>query len=242
MADDLAAATGKFRGDPDERARALRVQTGEELTVQASTAHFGSTAQARDAARLGIWVFLATELMFFGPLFLGYAAGRLAFGAGFAAASRHTDIVIGTMNTAVLLTSSLFMALAVSALELGKRRAATRCLWITAALGAMFLGFKAFEYLEEWQEQLIPWLDFRFEPALRKPAALFYFLYFGMTGLHALHLTIGIGVVGTFARQLHRHSPAAMRAKIEGVALYWHFVDAIWVVLFPLIYLVERHG
>jgi cytochrome c oxidase subunit 3 len=210
--------------------------------VHASTAHFGSAAQARDAARLGIWVFLATELMFFGPLFLGYAVGRIEYGVGFAAASRHTDIIVGATNTAVLLTSSLFMALAVGALEIGKRRTAMRCLWITASLGVLFLGLKAFEYLEEWQEQLIPWLDFRFEPALRKPAALFYFLYFGMTGLHALHLTIGIGVVCTFARRLRSHSPAAMRAKIEGLALYWHFVDAIWVVLFPLIYLVERHG
>jgi cytochrome c oxidase subunit 3 len=210
--------------------------------VSASTTHFGGAAQAREAARLGIWVFLATELMFFGPLFLGYTWGRLIAGAGFAAASRHTDVVIGTANTAILLTSSLFMALAVGALEVGKRRTAMRCMWITATLGALFLGFKAFEYLTEWQEQLIPWLDFRFEPALRKPAALFYYLYFGMTGLHALHLMIGIGVVCTFARRLRWHSPAAMRAKIEGAALYWHFVDAIWVVLFPLLYLVERHG
>jgi cytochrome c oxidase subunit III len=210
--------------------------------VHAPAAHFASAAQAREAARLGIWIFLATELMFFGPLFLGYAAGRVAFAEGFAAASRHTDVVSGTTNTAVLLTSSLFMALAVRALEIGKRGTAILCLWITAALGATFLGFKAFEYLKEWHEQLIPWLDFRFEPALRRPAALFYFLYFGMTGLHALHLTIGIGVVCTFARRLRLHSPAAMRAQIEGGALYWHFVDGLWVVLFPLLYLVERHG
>ncbi|HKU16067.1 MAG TPA: cytochrome c oxidase subunit 3 [Steroidobacteraceae bacterium] len=211
--------------------------------MRESVAHFGSVTQAREAARLGVWVFLATELMFFGPLFFGYAWGRLKLGAGFAAASGHTDIMIGTTNTAVLLTSSLFMALAVRAIEIGKRRAATRCLWITAALGASFLGLKAFEYLKEWHEQLIPWLDFRFEPpALRNGAALFYFLYFGMTGLHALHLTIGIGIVCTFARRLRSHSPAAMRAQLEGAALYWHFVDAIWVVLFPLIYLVERHG
>jgi cytochrome c oxidase subunit III len=210
--------------------------------VQAHIEHFGSPARAREAARLGIWVFLATELMFFGPLFLGYAVGRLSFAEGFAAASRHTDLAIGTTNTAILLTSSLFMALATRAVEIGKRETAMRCLWITAVLGATFLGFKAFEYLKEWQEHLVPWLDFRFEPALRRPAALFYFLYFGMTGLHALHLTIGIGVACTFARRLRSHSPAAMRAKIEGGALYWHFVDAIWVVLFPLLYLLERHG
>jgi cytochrome c oxidase subunit 3 len=210
--------------------------------VNANTEHFGSPARAREAAQLGVWVFLATELMFFGPLFLGYAWGRLTFPEGFAAASRHTDIFIGTANTAILLTSSLFMALAGRAIEIGKRQTAIYCLWITAALGWMFLGFKAFEYLKEWHEQLIPWLDFRFEPALQRPAALFYFLYFGMTGLHALHLTIGIGIVITFARRLRSHSPASMRAQIEGAALYWHFVDAIWVVLFPLIYLLERHG
>jgi cytochrome c oxidase subunit 3 len=210
--------------------------------VNARTEHFGSPARARAAAQLGVWVFLATELMFFGPLFLGYAWGRLTFGAGFAAASRHTDVFIGTTNTAILLTSSLFMALAARAIEIGKRRIAIYCLWITAALGLTFLGFKAFEYLKEWHEHLVPWLDFRFEPTLRQPAALFYFLYFAMTGLHAVHLTIGIGIVCTSARRLRSHSPAAMRAQIEGGALYWHFVDAIWVVLFPLIYLLERHG
>jgi cytochrome c oxidase subunit 3 len=210
--------------------------------VNAHTEHFESPARAREAAQLGVWVFLATELMFFGPLFLGYAWGRHAFGEGFAAASRHTDLFIGTTNTAILLTSSLFMALAARAIAIARREAAIHCLWITAALGAMFLGFKAFEYLKEWHEHLVPWLDFRFERALRQPAALFYFLYFAMTGLHALHLTIGIGIVSTLAKRLRSHSPASMRAQVEGGALYWHFVDAIWVVLFPLIYLLERHG
>ena len=210
--------------------------------MNANTEHFGSPARAREAAQLGVWVFLATELMFFGPLLLGYAWGRHTFAAGFAAASRHTDLFIGTTNTAILLTSSLFMAFAARAIEIGKREAARYCLWITAALGVTFLGFKALEYLKEWHEHLVPWLDFRFEPTLQKPAALFYFLYFGMTGLHALHLTIGIGMVCTFAKRLRSHSPASMRAQIDGGALYWHFVDAIWVVLFPLIYLLERHG
>src|SRR5690348_12234967 len=111
MADLLAASTGELRGDADDHRRALRLSAGEELSVRAQTAHFGSAARAREAAQLGVWVFLATELMFFGPLFLGYAWGRVEFSAGFAAASRHTDIVIGTTNTAILLTSSLFMAL-----------------------------------------------------------------------------------------------------------------------------------
>jgi len=210
--------------------------------MSARTEHFGSPARAREAAQLGVWVFLATELMFFGPLFLGYAWGRVSYGAGFAAASQHTDLFIGTTNTAILLTSSLFMALAARAIQIGRREPAIHCLWITAALGVTFLGFKAFEYLTEWQEHLVPWLDFRFEPSLRQPAALFYFLYFAMTGLHAVHLTIGIGMVITFAKRLRSHSPASMRSQIEGGALYWHFVDAIWVVLFPLIYLLERHG
>jgi cytochrome c oxidase subunit 3 len=203
---------------------------------------FESAERQRQSAELGMWVFLATEIMFFAPLFLGYAYGRWAFGDGFAAASRHTDVVIGTINTAVLLTSSLMMALAVRASKLQQRRATVTFLLLTAALGVAFLTLKGLEYHDEWQEHLIPWIDFRFEAAHRSAAALFYFLYFGMTGLHAIHLTIGVSVMGIFAVRAHRHNVAALQNQIENGALYWHFVDSIWVFLYPIIYLVERHG
>jgi cytochrome c oxidase subunit III len=203
---------------------------------------FESIEQQRAAAELGMWVFLATELMFFGPLFLGYSYGRWALGESFAAASRHTDVVIGTVNTAVLLTSSLFMALGLRAARLDRQRAAQALLLLTASLGATFLALKGLEYHDEWREHLVPWLDFRFEPRYSHGAALFYFLYFGMTGLHAVHLAIGIGVACVFALRLRRRPARQLSRQIEIGALYWHFVDGIWVFLYPILYLVERHG
>jgi cytochrome c oxidase subunit III len=209
--------------------------------VSAHAEHFESESRRRDSALLGMWVFLATELMFFGPLFLSYTYGRLEFPEGFAAASRHTHIWIGTINTAVLLTSSVFMATAVRAAKIGARRMASLLLWITAALGAVFLAFKGLEYWMEWQEHLVPWLDFRFDAQHRGAAQLFYFIYFAMTGLHAVHLTIGIVIAVVFAARLQQRTPLA-NSSIEIGGLYWHFVDAIWVFLYPLIYLLERHG
>jgi cytochrome c oxidase subunit III len=209
--------------------------------VSARAEHFDSEQRAHDSALLGMWVFLATELMFFGPLFLSYAYGRLELGEGFAAASRHTHIWIGTLNTAVLLTSSFFMAAAVRAMKIDAHRIVPLLLWITAALGVVFLALKGVEYWKEWQEHLIPWLDFRFDAQHLNAAQFFYFIYFAMTGLHAVHLTIGIGMMIVFATrlQLHRSLPDS---SIEIGGLYWHFVDAIWVFLYPLIYLLERHG
>lgn len=210
--------------------------------LEEASEQFESVEQQRAAAELGMWVFLATELMFFGPLFLGYAYGRWAFAASFAAASRHTDVVIGTVNTAVLLTSSLFMALSVRAAHLDRQRATRAFLLITAALGAAFLALKGVEYHDEWREHLVPWVSFEFDPRERRGAALFYFLYFGMTGLHAVHLTVGIGVACTFALRLHARRAKRLSRQIEIGALYWHFVDGIWVFLYPILYLVERHG
>src|SRR5882724_10214268 len=204
--------------------------------MRAHAEHFESRARQREAAELGMWVFLGTELMFFGPLFLGYAYGRWAFPEGFAAASRHTDVVIGTLNTGVLLTSSLFMALGVRAAQLRQRRATMTYLLITAALGALFLILKGIEYRDEWREHLVPWLDFRFEPRHQRAAALFYFLYFAMTGLHAVHLSIGIAVMSVLALRVRTQGLNTLRNPIEMGALYWHFVDGIWVFLYPMLY------
>lgn len=210
--------------------------------IEEASEQFESIEQQRAAAELGMWVFLATELMFFGPLFLGYAYGRWAFADSFAAASRHTDVVIGTANTVILLTSSLFMALGLRAAQLNRPRAARGALFITGALGAAFLALKGLEYYDEWREHLVPWLDFHFEPQYAHGAALFYFLYFGMTGLHAVHLTIGIGVACVFAVRLRWRPAQHLSRQIEIGALYWHFVDGIWIFLYPILYLVERHG
>jgi len=203
---------------------------------------FESATRQRQAAELGMWVFLSTEIMFFAPLFLGYTYGRWALADSFAAASQHTDVVIGTVNTVILLTSSLLMALAVRAAKLGQRRPSVTLLSLTGVLGLAFLALKGLEYYGEWREHLIPWLDFRFEPARRGGAELFYFLYFGATGLHAIHLSIGVAVVCIFAVRVSRQGTARLRNQLEIGALYWHFVDSIWVLLYPMIYLVERHG
>jgi cytochrome c oxidase subunit 3 len=209
--------------------------------MNAPAASMPNAEQERDSARLGMWVFIATELMFFGPLFLAYGFGRFHYAAAFASASRHTDIVLGTINTVILLTSSFFMALAVRSVQLGNARTTRRWLWAVAALGCAFLILKGIEYHEEYREQLIPWLDFRFDAILRIGAGFFYYLYFGMTGLHAIHLTIGIGLMTVLAVRLRRRRAESMSTIVEMSGLYWHFVDAVWVFLYPMIYLVERH-
>lgn len=193
---------------------------------------FATAEQQGRAATLGMWVFLATELMFFGPLFFGYVYGRLHFPAAFAAASRETDVLLGTANTAILLTSSFFMANAVEASELGARRLARAMLLATAALGIAFLAVKGLEYRHEWEKHLFPGSG----SVLESGGQFFFLLYFAMTGLHALHLAIGVAVVLVFASASGRAKPESLR--IAG--LYWHFVDAVWIVLYPILYLVGR--
>ena len=193
-----------------------------------------------DAARLGLWLFLATELLFFGPLFMGYFYGRVHFYDGFAEASRHTEVVIGTANTAVLLTSSFAMALAADARKTSGRLAA-RLLMVTAALGVLFLALKGFEYYKEWQEHLVPGIDFVFAEPHQHGAELFFYLYFAMTAVHAVHLTVGITIVAAMAVLLVRgHERVADPERLEITALYWHFVDIVWIFLYPLLYLVGR--
>jgi cytochrome c oxidase subunit 3 len=203
---------------------------------------FNSAAQQQEASTLGMWTFLATEVMFFGPLFFGYLYARTHFPEDFAAASRDTDVMLGTINTAVLLTSSMLMAIAVQARKIAAVRLAAWMLFSTAALGIVFLVIKAAEYWKEWNEHLVPGAAFAFpEPRHAHAAQLFYFLYFGMTGLHALHLVIGIATVVVFALGLARAERRFAEAeRIEVVGLYWHFVDVVWIFLYPLLYLVGR--
>ncbi len=204
---------------------------------------FDTPAQQSEAATLGMWVFLVTELMFFGPLFFGYYYGRSHYPEAFAAASRHTDVVLGTINTALLLTSSMLMAIAVEARKARATRLAMRLLWIVAALGIAFLAIKGIEYRHEWQEHLVPGVEFSFPQDRSGAAQMFYFLYFGMTGLHAFHLTIGIVLLCVFAVGLARGAQNfASAERIEVAGLYWHFVDVIWIFLYPILYLVGRSG
>jgi len=194
-----------------------------------------------DTGKLGMWIFLASEVLFFGGVFVAYLYGRTHWPAGFALASRHTDVVLGTLNTAVLLTSSAIVALAVACEEHpGARRWTANLLWTTAALGLAFLAIKGVEYRGEWQEHLFPTADFAL--AGTAGAEEFFALYVVATGLHAVHLSIGVAALAVFARARRLRRPWADARRIEVVALYWHFVDIVWIFLYPLIYLVSRHG
>jgi cytochrome c oxidase subunit 3 len=201
---------------------------------------YAAREQHREAVTLGMWAFLATELLFFGSLVAGYLNYRIWFGDAWIAAASHTKIVLGTANTAILLTSSACMAMAVMTRGIGKRRAPVLWLLATAALGLAFVLIKGFEYYLEFQEHLVPALNF---DAARygDTAEIFFFWYFCATGLHALHLLIGIFMVLWLALAIGRgtlESPSPLRL----IGLYWHFVDIVWIFLFPLIYLAGRNG
>lgn len=195
-------------------------------------------SRQREGATFGIWVFLASELLFFGSLILLYAAYRIANPDAFIIAGRETDIWYGTVNTAVLMTSSLTMAVAAQAAEADMRRLTIWCLAATVTLGLMFLVFKGFEYAEDIEKNLLPGANF----ALKEPAAqIFFALYWIMTAIHAIHLTIGLGLVGRLALFGGlRVIPLRENPQVEVTALYWHLVDVIWIILYPLIYLMGR--
>ena len=193
-----------------------------------------------DTGKLGMWIFLASEVLFFGGLFVAYLYGRTHWPQGWAAASRHTDVVLGTVNTALLLTSSAVVALAVACEEDERQRRWTaRLLALTALLGATFLVIKGFEWHAEWDEHLFPGPAFALDVA---GAQEFFALYFVMTGLHAVHMVIGVAVLAVLARGRSRDRDWARAGHLEVAALYWHFVDLVWIFLYPLLYLVQRHG
>lgn len=230
---------------PDAHAHALPV-AGEPEDAHALPGlahHFDSYAQQKESATLGMWLFLVQEIMFFGGLFTAYAVYRTAYPRAFEVASHSLDIVLGTVNTAVLIGSSLTMAMGVHSAQLGKRKATALFLLLTILLGGAFLGIKTVEYAHKFHEHHVPGPSFQFEDASQaRPAQIFFSLYFAMTGLHALHMIVGIAILlflipmalkGKFTPQNHN--------LIEGFGLYWHFVDIIWIFLFPLLYLLGRH-
>jgi len=202
---------------------------------------FSSREQQAFAGTFGMWVFIASELLFFAPLLFGYFYLRTHYPAACAVASRHTDFLLGTANTAVLLSSSFLMALAAQAAEARRRSRARWLLVAVAALGVAFLVIKGVEYHAEFQEQLFPGAGFRSQapPGME----LFFLLYFALTGLHALHLTVGILVCLAMAAGLRHPEPQWPSGEaVEFAGLYWHFVDLVWIFLYPLVYLVGRAG
>lgn len=206
-------------------------------------AHFADQEQREDAANLGIWLFLTTEVMFFGALFVGFTIYRTHYSSDFVAASRHLDVFLGGLNTLVLLTSSFFMACAVCCANAGNRRGAVRNLAITLVLAIGFLGIKAYEWSTEYHHHLVPGLNFDLPGVATQSAAhqqLFFCFYFIMTGIHAVHMIAGAGVISwLIVHNSRRREPltATERIRIDATALYWHFVDLVWVFLLPLLYL-----
>jgi len=209
-----------------------------ELTV----AHqFDDYEQQKEASTIGMWLFLATEILFFGGLFLGYTVYRGMYPAAYGEASRHLDIVLGTINTGVLLCSSLTMAMAIHEAQVGNRRLVILFLIITMILGAAFLGIKFYEYYQKYVEHLIPGAGFVWEGPDSTHASLFFIFYFVMTGMHAVHMIIGLGVMTVMVILTTRGKfNSIYYSPLELSGLYWHFVDIVWVFLFPLLYLVER--
>jgi cytochrome c oxidase subunit 3 len=238
-----------------------RNMSESHITTHSGLAHhFDDIEQQREAGTLGMWAFLVTEVMFFGGLFMAYILYRSKYPVEFAVASNSLNVTMGFINTLVLICSSLTMALAVYCAQIGKRRPLITLLLLTMVLGATFLVIKGVEYHEKYVEHHIPvrfnTYEFKWEPHTAEGASsqaegppvetgnveMFFFLYFAMTGVHALHMIIGLGVLMTLVLMAKRgrftpeyHSP------VELSGLYWHFVDIVWIFLFPLLYLIGAH-
>jgi cytochrome c oxidase subunit 3 len=207
---------------------------------------FETMEQQRESASLGMWVFLSTEVLFFGGMFMTYTLNRSTYPGIFGEASRSINLTLGAVNTVVLIGSSLTMAMAVWASQVGRKHLVTLFLISTLVLGSVFLGIKGVEYHEKFVEHHVPGLNFSFEPgasiATNAHAQLFFSLYFAMTGLHALHMIIGAGLLLWLIKQSigGRFTPE-YNTPVEMIGLYWHFVDIVWIFLFPLLYLIDRH-
>jgi cytochrome c oxidase subunit 3 len=245
---------------------------------------FETLEQQKDTATLGMWIFLVTEVLFFGGMFMTYTINRHAYSAAFGAGSNTLDLKLGGINTVILILSSLTMALAVWAAQVGKKKEVTTFLILTLLLGTAFLGVKVVEYKQKFDHHLIPGKSFDITFCSKSPSAcgiteaqaetekkeleeavraenpnpdeaeqglisldshaqLYFSLYFGMTGLHALHMIIGAGLLLWLIKQsfVGRFGPG-YNTPVEVTGLYWHFVDIVWIYLFPLLYLIDRHN
>lgn len=202
--------------------------------------HFESYTQQHHAATIGMWIFLSSELMLFGGMFLGFTVYRIVHTAAFAQMSSELHLWLGTINTAILLTSSATMALAVHSAREGNLKRSRAWLIPTVLLGVAFLVIKLSEWYLEYQDHLVPIAGWNFDAGQAQPgpARLFMAFYFVMTGIHSIHLTIGIGLVIALIVFIGRRSiPPENPDKIEIIGLYWHLVDIIWIVVYPLFYL-----
>jgi cytochrome c oxidase subunit 3 len=202
---------------------------------------FETIQQQREAGSLGMWVFLMTEILFFGGMFTAYTVYRALHYASFEAGSHLLLVQFGATNTAVLIFSSLTMALSIRSAQTGQRKGTT-IMWLvfTWILGAAFIAIKLyFEWYHDWQEGLVPGLQWVPGPEHTPGVEQFFCFYFFMTGLHALHMVVGLGILTVLIIMTARNKfSAAYYAPLEISGLYWHFVDIVWIFLFPLLYLI----
>ncbi|HTH53163.1 MAG TPA: cytochrome c oxidase subunit 3 family protein [Edaphobacter sp.] len=224
--------------------------------------HFETEEQQREAGSFGMWLFLLTEIMFFGGLFFAYLLYRNWYNPAFVAGSNQLSIPLGTVNTAVLITSGFFMALGVWAAEVRKKGLLVLFLLLTILTGLVFLGVKYVEYSEKFEKHHVPGASFDISefvnppvnpktgklteeplsPDMAQKTQIFFSLYFAMTGMHALHMIIGIVLLCWLTWRAQRGDfSSGYVAPIENFGLYWHFVDIVWIFLFPLLYLINRH-
>ena len=218
--------------------------------------HFETVEQQREAASFGMWLFLLTEIMFFGGLFCAYLIFRNWYYPAFVAGSHQMNLTLGTVNTAVLITSGFCMALAVWAAEVRKEKLLVWFLILTTIFGVAFVVVKYFEWSAEWKESHVPGLRFSIQdfvhpekpnetplaPDMAEKTQVYFFLYFAMTGMHALHMLIGIGLLSWLIWRARRGDfSTGYVMPIENFGLYWHFVDIVWLFLFPLLYLINLH-
>ncbi len=234
---------------------------------------FETLEQQKETSTLGMWIFLMTEVLFFGGLFMTYTVNRHDYSAAFGMGGNTLDLKLGGLNTVILIMSSLTMAMSVWAAQVGKRKQVTAFLIATLILGTAFLGVKAIEYKQKYDHHLIPGRSFDIsfcvdhpsacgltaselqtekkeieeafakDPELNSHAQLYFSLYFGMTGLHATHMIIGAGLlVWLIIESLRQRYGPGYNTPIEVTGLYWHFVDIVWIYLFPLLYLIDRHN
>lgn len=212
---------------------------------------YANLEQQHHTAAFGMWVFLATEVLFFGTLFCGVAVYHYMYPDAFEKGSARLNWIVGGINTLVLLLSSLTAVLAVHFSKLGARRPLMHCLLVTGLLGFCFLGFKAFEYYSDYGDKLIPGWSFDDREWVEKEGLrpdqvpqvkLFLLFYWIMTGFHALHVTIGIAAMFIMFELARRgHFSSVYYSPVDVTALYWHFVDIVWIFLLPTLYLIGTH-
>jgi len=215
-------------------------KSGPALSPQFHVAHHFRDADTQfEAGRMGLWLFLVTEILLFGGFFCAFAVFRSWYFDSFVEAHHYLSKELGTFNTVVLIFSSLTMALAVRAAQTNNKKATVALLTITLLCASIFMGVKYVEYSHKFHDGLLPGKYFSAEGFQSAHGGIFFGIYFAMTGLHGIHVLIGMGLITwILIRAMKGHFSSRYYAPVEGVGLYWHLVDLIWIFVFPLVYLV----